>query len=103
MAYYDRYSKLRGDGLSHIVPFVSITPNNSDIMLFFEKDKMRMDTLSYKYYNDANYGWLIMLANPQYGSMEFSIPDGSPIRIPYPLNTAISRYERSLDDYIRNH
>ncbi len=102
MTYYDRYSKFRGDGKSHIVPFVKIDENGSDIIIAFDKEKMRMDTLSYKYYNDANYGWLIMMANPQFGSMEYSIPNGVPLRIPYPLNTAISRYENALEKYFRN-
>ena len=43
-------------------------------------------------FNDPNYDWLIMQANPQYGSLEFNIPDGARLRIPYPLDTVIARY-----------
>ena len=60
-----------------------------------------MDTLSYKYYGDSNYGWLIMQANPKYGSLEFLIPNGVTLRIPYPLNTAKTRYESGILAYQR--
>ena len=40
-----------------------------------------------------------MQANPQYGSLEFNIPDGSEIRIPYPLNNSLKDYQKSIDDY----
>ena len=96
MDYYDRYSRFREDGNIKIVPFLKIDEYDTDIVITFNKRTMRMDTLSYKYYGDANYGWLIMQANPQYGSMEFSIPDGVSLRIPYPLNTAKTRYENAI-------
>ena len=60
---------------------------------------MRLDSLSYKYYGDANFGWLLMMANPQYGSMEFDIPDRVIFRIPYPLDSAILRYETKVNEY----
>lgn len=99
MDYYNRYSKFTIDGNNKIVPFIRIPRIGSDLIITFDKSKMRMDMLSYKYYGDANYGWLIMLANPQYGSMEFSIPDMVDLRIPYPLQTALNRYENSIEDY----
>lgn len=99
MDYYDRYSRFREDGNIKIVPFLKIDEYDTDIVITFNKRTMRMDTLSYKYYGDANYGWLIMQANPKYGSMEFSIPDGISLRIPYPLNTAKTRYENAIQKY----
>lgn len=95
--YYDRYQKFRENGQVKLVPFVKLHQNGSDIIITFDKSKMRLDALSYKYYGDPNYGWLILLANPKYGSMEFEIPDGVGLRIPYPLNVAISGYEEQLD------
>ena len=44
-----------------------------------------------------------MMANPSYGSLEYSIPDGVVLRIPYPLNTAINRYENAINNYIESH
>ena len=40
-----------------------------------------------------------MQANPEYGSMEFEIPDGAELRIPYPLNVSIDSYELSIRKY----
>lgn len=97
--YYDRYSKFKDDGKNQIVPFIKIESSSTDITVIFQKDTMRMDTLSYKYYGDANYGWLIMMANPRFGSLEYMIPDNAVLRIPYPLSTAISRYESAVDKY----
>lgn len=99
MEYYDRYNSFRKDGNIQIIPFIKIEENSSDIKIVFDKTTMRMDTLSYKYYGDANYGWLIMQSNPQYSSMEFLIPDGVTLRIPYPLNTALNRYETAINTY----
>lgn len=99
MDYYDRYESFRRDGNIDIVPFIEIDNTSTDIVITFRKSTMRMDTLSYKYYGDPNYGWLILQANPQYGSLEFSIPDGVPLRIPYPLSTAKTRYENRIQKY----
>ena len=101
-AYYDRYKFLRRDGLIMNVPPLKIDIYETDLYITYNVNKMRMDSLSYKYYGDANYGWLIMLSNPQYGSMEFEIPNGVTMRIPYPLDSAISRYERKIQEYLAN-
>ena len=60
---------------------------------------MRLDTLSYKYYGDPDYGWLILQANPSIPSMEYRIEDGTIVRIPYPLSTAVNRYEQGINKY----
>lgn len=99
MDYYDRYEKFRVDGEIKFVPFIEIEIYTTDLFITFNKSTMRMDTLSYKYYGDPNYGWLILQANPKYGSMEFSIPDGVTLRIPYPLETAKTRYETGIENY----
>lgn len=94
--YYDRYQSFRIDGKILKVPFTKIRHENTDLYITFDKSKMRLDTLSYKYYGDANYGWLLMLANPHLGSMEFDIPDKVLFRIPYPITTALTRYEEEV-------
>lgn len=99
MSYYDRYSKFRVDGQIKIVPGVKIDKESSDIYLLYDKSKMRLDMLSYKYYGDPDYGWLILQANPHVPSMEYLIQDGAVVRIPYPLSTAISRYEQAIEEY----
>jgi phage tail protein X len=101
MAYYDRYKNFRVDGaVKHPLPFFAIDYGGSDISLFFDRRTMRLDTLSYKYYGDPNYAWLILNANPGLPPYEYLIDDGSPIRIPYPLSDAIARYERSITRYM---
>lgn len=100
MSYYDRYQKLRVNGQVKTMPNVKIDSASSDLTIVFNKNKMRFDSLSYKYYGDPNYGWLILLANAKYGSLEFDINDGVSLRIPYPLDSALNRYETSLDDLV---
>lgn len=95
-SYYDRYAGFREEGMVKSVPFIPIEKYGSDVNIIFDKETMRMDTLSYKYYGDADYGWLILQANPSLGGFEFSIPNGSKIRIPYPLSSAIQRYEKGV-------
>lgn len=97
MEYYDRYQSFRSNGQVKIMPNIKIESGNEDIIILYDKSKMRLDTLSYKYYGDSNYAWLIMLANPRYGSMEFEIPDKVYLRIPYPITSAIGRYENGID------
>ena len=99
MEYYDRYKNFRKDGKILKMPFAEIETSSNDIFIVFDKNTMRLDTLSYKYYGDANYAWLIMQANPYYGSMEFLIPNNVRLRIPYPLTDAINRYEKSINNY----
>lgn len=99
MAYYDRYSKFRSDGQVKLLPFLKIDEEGSDLYIVFEKDTMRFDNLSYKYYGDPDYAWLILQANPQIGGYEYSILDGTVLRIPYPLSSAINRYEASIHAY----
>ena len=94
--YYDRYRDFRIDGGILKVPYIEIPRESTDLYVVFDKSRMRLDTLSYKYYGDANYAWLILMTNPQYGSMEFSIPDKVTLRIAYPLQTALVRYEKEV-------
>ena len=95
--YYDRYKPMRDNGyIDGYMPFIAIPTNDTDRYVTFNSFTMRMDTISYKYYGDPNYGWLILNANPDVSSYEYQIPDGTVLRIPYPLETAISRYENGI-------
>ena len=55
--------------------------------------------MSQEYYGSPTFGWLIMLANPQAGSLEFDIPDNFFIRIPYPLISSLQDYKRGVELY----
>lgn len=89
---YDRYSLFRNNGKIEIVPSVTIEKKSTDYYETYILGKSRLDIISNNYYGNPNYDWLIMMANPEYGSMEFEIPDGSELRIPYPLDTTIKKY-----------
>lgn len=96
---FDRYSKFREGNEIGLVPFGEIPRNNSDRYEVYRRGKTRLDQVSYDYYGSSDYAWLILQANPQYGSMEFNIPDNVELRIPYPLNQAIDDYHKSIDYY----
>lgn len=98
MAYYDRYKMYRSDGQVRLMPFIEIPSDGGDLTIVYDKGRMRFDNLSYKYYGDPDYGWLILQANPHLGGYEYLIPDGAEIRIPYPLQTAISRFEARIKE-----
>ena len=98
MDYYDRYSAFRSNGKVGYIPNLKIESASSDLYITYDRNKMRFDSLSYKYYGDANFAWLILMANPQYGSLEFKVPNGVKLRIPYPINSAIARYEKSVSE-----
>lgn len=96
---YDRYTMFRVDGEIKVVPFAKIGVRDSDYYEEYKRGKTRLDILSYEYYGDANYAWLIMQANPEFGSMEYEIPDSVILRIPFPLTEAINDYEASIEQH----
>lgn len=97
--YFDRYGKFKNNGEIKPIPGIKIPVSPSDKNIVYEMGKTRLDILSQKYYNSPYYGFLIMLANPQYGGMEFDIKDRDVIRIPYPLESAIERYLSGVERY----
>ena len=101
MSSYSRYKSFIVDGTYKKVPSIEVPPSNADIYVYYEVGKTRLDLLSYQYYNDPNYGWLILQANPHAGSLEFNIEDGTKLRIPYPLETAIQLYESEIKNYTK--
>lgn len=96
---YSRYTQYKNNGNVDLVPFVAIPELSTDRYEYYEKGKTRLDVLSYMYYENPNYGWVILQANPQYGSLEFNIPDGVRLRIPYPIETALLQYEDAIKKY----
>lgn len=95
-----RYNKfITDDGQIMKVPNISIPRKASDYTVHYKAGITRMDILSYRFYGDSNYGWLIMQANPQFNGLEFSIRNGAEIRIPYPLDITLRDYEKAVDAY----
>lgn len=93
---YDRYSILKnGDGSIDRMPFIELPKNTSDKYEFWNTEFSRMDKLAKKYYDNPFYDFLILYANPHFVS-EFDIPDGTLIRIPFPLEIVLPQYENEL-------
>lgn len=99
MKTFDRYSILNANGKIEITPFIEIKKNDTDIYLTYTKNKTRLDKISYQYYGSPDYAWLIMQANPEYGSIENFIPNEVTIRIPYPLQDVLNRYIEDMINY----
>ena len=97
MKDFDRYSQFKNENKIDIVSFGEVPEKNTDKFIIYEKGKTRLDLVSYDYYGSTSYAWLILQANAKYGSMEFRIPDGVELRIPYPLNVSLSDYQKSID------
>ena len=96
---FDRYSQFRNGKKIDLVCFAKLPKKDTDKIEIYRKGETRLDLLSYQYYNDADYGWLILQANPQYGALEFNIPDGSELRIPYPLDVSLSDYQEAISKH----
>ena len=99
MANFNRYAPFKANGKIEIVPYVAIRKKSSDKYIVFKKNTMRLDKLSYEYYGDPDYAWLIMQANPEYGSLESLIPDEAVIRIPHPLTETLNFYISDINTY----
>lgn len=99
MITYNRYSKFTNNGTINLVPFIKIPKMPTDYYVYYKQGQTRLDNLSYDYYNNPNYGWLILQANSEFGSLEFNIPDNTLLRIPYPLDVALSKYNEGVDEY----
>ena len=96
---YDRYAQFRYNGKVDFVPNIKITPKETDYFEVYKRGQSRLDLISYDYYGDPNYDWLIMAANPEFSSMEFDIPDQSQLRIPYPLDQTLEDYVNQVERY----
>jgi hypothetical protein len=97
--YYNRYQLFDNGGEHKIVPGVTLPIKSSDSYFIFKKNKDRLDKLSQEYYGSPLYGWLILLANPNAGSIEFEIPDNFVLRIPFPLINSLQDYKRAVEIY----
>ena len=97
--YYNRYQKFNFNGKYTPLPFIKIEPKSSDKSVLYRQTQSRMDKLSQEYYGNPYHGWLIMLANPQYGGVEENIPNDEIIRIPFPFRESLQQYIAAVEDY----
>lgn len=96
MEYFNRYQQFLVNGEQTVVPYVTIPRKNTDIKYIYRAGISRLDKISQEYYASPYFGWLILAANPEYGGLEWSIPDNSVIIVPYPLNASIQDYNNSI-------
>lgn len=99
--YYDRYKFYRDNGSVRTVHGITINERPTDIRYKYEIGNDRLDKLSQDYYGTPFYNWLILKANPQYGAIEFDIPDGVIIRIPFPLEEVLEEIEEKYQNLTR--
>lgn len=99
--YIDRYKEFRDDSNFVPVPGIKLPIKSTDKTVIYKLGETRFDKLSDTYYDSPYFGWLIMLANGEYGGLEFNIPNNSPIRVPFPLKTSINDYLTQVDLYNR--
>lgn len=97
--YIDRYEEFRFNDKIKPMPGLYLTPQPNDKSVLFKLGETRLDKLSNTYYNSPYFGWLIMSANPQYGGLEFLIPDQSLVVVPFPFEDAINRYIQLVNNY----
>lgn len=97
--YFNRYEYFVKDGEPEIVPGIDLPLKATDKFTKYKKGKDRLDKISQEYYNTPLFGWLILLANPKLGSIEFEIPDNSIVRIPYPLVNSLQDYKKNVELY----
>ena len=97
--YFDRYSNFRVNNSMKPIPGITIPSSSGDKKIVYKLGDSRLDKISNAYYNTPYYGWLIMLANPEFGGLEFNIPDQSILRIPFPFEAAINSYIIQINEY----
>ena len=99
--YLDRYDRFKSDNNYKPVPGIIISEKNTDKYLTYKVGSTRFDVLSQRYYDTPYYGWLIMLANPEFGGLEFNIPNNKIIRVPFPFVTSVNDYLEEVDRYFK--
>lgn len=99
MAEYNRYEKFTSGAEMKLVPFIKLPIMSSDRYMRYRRGFTRLDVVSSEHYGNPNYGWLILQANPSVGGLEYKIPDGTLLRIPYPLEASISNYKNAIKEY----
>lgn len=89
MGYYNRYQSLELQNEVLCFPSIKLADKATDKFEVFEPGKTRFDKISAKYYGDAYWGFLIMLANPELDGLEFLIPTNTILRVPFPLDQSV--------------
>jgi len=99
MSSFNRYSQVTAEGSVGFPPVTRYIPMPSDKEELWKLNLSRMDLISFKYYGNPNYDWLILWANYLLPKLEFEIPDHTYITIPFPLESALEQYKQGIESY----
>jgi hypothetical protein len=99
MDYFNRYGQFLINGEQTVVPYVNLPKKSTDVKYVFRAGITRLDKISQEYYASPYFGWLILVGNPEYGGLEWNIPNNSILTIPYPLISSLQDYKNGLDNY----
>ena len=92
----NRYTFLKNtDGTLKDFPKITISNRVTDRYVQYNSNKTRLDRISADAYDDDTYGWLILLANPEY-FVEFDITNNSIVRVPYPLQDVLTEFQNKI-------
>lgn len=100
MQYYNRYQNFFVNGQQTVVPYVTLPTRPSDQKYIYRTNRSRLDKISFEKYGSPYFGWLILMANPEFGGLETNIPDGTILAIPFPLLGALLDYKNAVDTHI---
>jgi hypothetical protein len=95
----DRYKETFINNKHRALPFVKLPKKSTDKQYFYSVGSSRLDKISNDFYGNPIYGWLIMMANPQYGALEINIPDQTILNVPYPLQASLLDYNSAINNY----
>ena len=98
--YYNRYEDYTSNGEVKTIPGIILEPDSNDKSEIYKKGITRLDKLSQLYYNNPYHGFLILARNPQWGGLEFYIPDGEVLYIPFTFSSALTRYNNKIKKHI---
>lgn len=92
---FDFYKPLKENDMLKDMPPVQISSRKTDKLIVYKKELMRLDFIAGEIYSDETLWRLIMWANPEY-FLEFDIPDGTVIRVPYPVNDVLAEVKNFI-------
>lgn len=98
-SYNNRYIPFVIDGRQTVVPYVTLPQKPTDKKYIYKTDRSRLDKVSQQFYGSPYFGWLILQSNPQYSGLEWNIPDGAVLNIPFPLTSSLQDYKAALDTH----
>jgi hypothetical protein len=96
---YNRYTDFVINGQQTVVPYINLPSKTTDKRFIYKVGQSRLDKVSQQYYDTPVFGWLILVANSNYGGQEWNIPDGAILTIPFPLVASLQDYKNELENH----